>query len=97
MKNGAATGSISQIETLLRLSPAADSSQPTYSKKYNLLRSQKNICISNRKREKGSAQDATKLTRKPTCKLRHCEFFHLTGSRSLMPVIVPMYLQNNNI
>jgi len=30
MKNGAATGSISQIETLLRLSPAADSSQPTY-------------------------------------------------------------------
>ena len=30
MKNGAATGSISQIETLFRLSPAADSSQPTY-------------------------------------------------------------------
>lgn len=38
-----------------------------------------------------------KITRKPTCKLRHCEFFHLTGSRSLMPVIVPMYLQNVNI
>jgi hypothetical protein len=33
MKNGAATGSISQIETLFRLSPAADSSQPTYWKK----------------------------------------------------------------
>jgi len=29
MKNGAATGSISQMETLLRLSPAADSSHPT--------------------------------------------------------------------
>lgn len=29
MKNGAATGSISQIETRLRLSPAAASSQPT--------------------------------------------------------------------
>lgn len=55
MKKGAATGSISQIETLFRLSPAADSSQPT-------------------------------------CMLRHCEFFHLTGSRSLIPVIVPMYL-----
>ena len=36
MKKGAATGSISQIETLFRLSPAADSSQPTYWKKYNL-------------------------------------------------------------
>lgn len=55
MKKGAATGSISQMETLVRLSPAADSSHPT-------------------------------------CKFRHCEFFHLTGSRSLMPVIVPMYL-----
>lgn len=31
MKNGAVTGSISQIETLLRLSPAVDSSQPTCS------------------------------------------------------------------
>lgn len=31
MKNGAVTGSISQIETRLRLSPAVDSSQPTYS------------------------------------------------------------------
>jgi hypothetical protein len=29
-KKGAATGSISQIETLFLLSPAADSSQPTY-------------------------------------------------------------------
>jgi len=29
MKNGAVTGSISQIETLLRLSPAVASSQPT--------------------------------------------------------------------
>jgi hypothetical protein len=67
-------------------------SQPI-GKKHNLLRSQKNLCTSNRKRVKGNAQDATKLTRKPTCKLRHCEFFHLTGSRSLMPVIVPMYLQ----
>lgn len=55
MKKGAATGSISQIETLVRLSPAADSSHPT-------------------------------------CKLRHGEFFHLMGSKSLMPVIVPMYL-----
>ncbi|GMQ07571.1 hypothetical protein CsSME_00051712 [Camellia sinensis var. sinensis] len=55
MKKGAVTGSISQIETRLRLSPAVDSSQPT-------------------------------------CKFRHCEFFHLTGSRSLIPVIVPMYL-----
>lgn len=31
MKNGAVTGSISQIETRLRLSPAVDSSQPTCS------------------------------------------------------------------
>ena len=31
-----------------------------------------------------------------TCKLRHCEFFHLKGSRSLMPVIVPMYLQGRD-
>lgn len=30
MKNGAVTGSISQMETRLRLSPAVDSSQPTY-------------------------------------------------------------------
>lgn len=95
MKNGAATGSISQIETLFRLSPAADSSQPTYIEKINLLRSQKTVSAT--EKEKDSAQDATKLTRKPTCKLRHCEFFHLTGSRSLMPVIVPMYLQNVNI
>lgn len=29
MKKGATTGSISHIETLLRLSPAADSSHPT--------------------------------------------------------------------
>ena len=29
MKNGAVTGSISQIDTRLRLSPAVDSSQPT--------------------------------------------------------------------
>lgn len=29
MKKGAVTGSISQIETRLRLSPAVDSSQPT--------------------------------------------------------------------
>jgi len=29
MKKGAAIGSISHIETLFRLSPAADSSQPT--------------------------------------------------------------------
>lgn len=32
MKNGAVTGSISHIDTRLRLSPAVDSSQPTYSK-----------------------------------------------------------------
>lgn len=31
IKNGAVTGSISQIETLFRLSPAVDSSQPTCS------------------------------------------------------------------
>jgi hypothetical protein len=30
MKKGAAIGSISHIETLFLLSPAADSSQPTY-------------------------------------------------------------------
>ena len=34
MKNGAVTGSISQIETLLRLSPAVDSSQPTWINKF---------------------------------------------------------------
>lgn len=28
----------------------------------------------------------------PTCKLRHCEFFHLTGSISLIPVMVPINL-----
>lgn len=30
---------------------------------------------------------------KNTCRLRHCEFFHLMGSRSLIPVIVPIYLK----
>jgi len=29
---------------------------------------------------------------KCTCKLRHCEFFHLTESRSLTPITVPIYL-----
>lgn len=33
MKKGAATGSISQNETRFLLSPAVDSSQPTYSRK----------------------------------------------------------------
>lgn len=32
MKNGAVTGSISQIETRLCLSPEVDSSHPTYSR-----------------------------------------------------------------
>lgn len=36
MKKGVATGSISQIETLLRLSPAADSSHPTCLRIQNL-------------------------------------------------------------
>jgi hypothetical protein len=45
MKNGAATGSISQIETLFRLSPAADSSQPTCSR----MKKHKIYCISSRK------------------------------------------------
>lgn len=39
MKNGAATGSISHMETLFRRSPAADSSQPTY--QYNQMMSLK--------------------------------------------------------
>lgn len=28
-----------------------------------------------------------------TCRLRHCEPFHLRVSKSLIPVIVPMYLR----
>ena len=36
MKNGAATGSISHTETLLRLSPAVDSSQATFSKHWSM-------------------------------------------------------------
>lgn len=34
---------------------------------------------------------------KITCKLRHCEFFHLTGSISLIPVIVPIYLKEKEL
>lgn len=56
IKNGVATGSISQIETRFCLSPALDSSHPTWI-------------------------------------LRHCELGHFTGSRSLMPVMVPIYLR----
>lgn len=36
------------------------------------------------------------LTINLTWRLHHCEFFHLIGSRSLMPVIVPINLQGKD-
>ena len=83
IKNGAVTGSISQTETLLRLSPAADSSQPT--------------CKQISSNLQWYAQNKLHIiwirVQNFTCKLRHCEFFQRAGSRSLIPVMVPIYLQ----
>lgn len=50
------------------------------------------ITIANKQMRRVDKDQIVILTWLFTCKLRHCEFFHLTGSRSLMPVIVPMYL-----